>query len=114
MNKKIITPITSFLILCVFLILNGCSNTPKEPNEEETQKTVYPSDIIPFFDHWNLILGDGSNAGRANNFEHEDFFYTTNDDEGDWVVYKAPNSGNTHGTSNNTRTELAQTKKWSL
>jgi hypothetical protein len=29
------------------------------------------------------------------------------------VVYKAPNGGNTHGTSNNTRTELAQVKKWS-
>ena len=29
------------------------------------------------------------------------------------MVYKAPNGGNTHGTSNNTRTELAQVKKWS-
>ena len=40
-------------------------------------------------------------------------FFTTSDDAGDWVVYKAPNSGDTHGTSNNTRTELAQSKKWS-
>lgn len=29
-----------------------------------------------------------------------------------WVVYKSPNAGDTHGTSNNTRTELAQSKKW--
>ena len=28
-------------------------------------------------------------------------------------MYKAPNAGDTHGTSNNTRTELAQLKKWS-
>ena len=59
-----------------------------------------------------MILGDGSNAGVANNFENKDFFYTVNDDNSDWVVFKAPNGGDTHGTSNNTRTELAQIKKW--
>lgn len=113
MNKKIITSLSTFLILSVFLLLNSCSNTAKAPTKKETQKTVYPSDLIPFFNHWNLILGDGSNAGQANNFEQKDFFYTANDAKGDWIVYKAPNSGDTHGTSNNTRTELAQTKKWS-
>lgn len=101
------------LILGIFVLLNGCSNTAKEPNQEEAQKAVYPSDIIPFFDYWNLILGDGSNAGQANNFEQEDFFYTAHDEKGDWIVFKAPNAGDTHGTSNNTRTELAQLKKWS-
>ena len=126
MNKKIITTFTdasvslsTCLILCIFLLLNSCSNTAKEaPAKEasttkEAQKTVYPSDIIPFFNHWNLILGDGSNAGPATNFEQKDFFYTANDGTRDWVVYKTPNSGDTHGTSNNTRTELAQLKKWS-
>ena len=113
MNKKIIILLPAFLSLSFILILNSCSNTAKESQEEETQETVYASDIIPFFNHWNLILGDGSNVGQANNFEHEDFFYTVSDEKGDWVVYKAPNSGDTHGTSNNTRTELAQTKKWS-
>ena len=71
------------------------------------------NDVIPIFEHWNLILGDGSNAGQAVDFENMDFFYTTSDEEGDWVVFKTPNAGNTHGTSNNTRTELAQLKKWS-
>ena len=113
MNKKIITLLSTFLILGFFLMLNSCSNSAKEPDKKEVPKTVYASDVIPFFNHWNLILGDGSNAGQANNFEHEDFFYTANDGERDWVVYKAPNSGDTHGTSNNTRTELAQVKKWS-
>jgi len=113
MNKKIIKPLAAIVIFSLVLILNGCLNTTKEPSKEQQKKTVYASDVIPFFDHWKLILGDGSNAGIANNFEHKDFFYTTNDGKRDWVVYKAPNAGDTHGTSNNCRTELAQTKKWS-
>ena len=68
---------------------------------------------MPFFNEWNLILGDGSNVGHANNFEHKDFFFTVQDGSQPWVVYKAPNAGDTHGTSNNTRTELAQSQKWS-
>jgi len=120
MSKKIITTFTdasvslsTCLFLCIFLLLNSCSNTAKEAPAKEAQKTVYPSDIIPFFNHWNLILGDGSNAGPATNFEQKDFFYTANDGTRNWVVYKTPNAGDTHGTSNNTRTELAQLKKWS-
>lgn len=109
MNKKIII---SASILGVFLIVNSCKNTAKKTTEKETQKTVYASDVIPFFDHWKLILGDGSNAGIANNFENKDFFYTVYEGNENWVVFKAPNGGDTHGTSNNTRTELAQTKKW--
>lgn len=84
-----------------------------EVKTETIQKTTYPSDVIPFFQHWNLILGDGSNAGQATNYEHKDFFYTSHDGTRDWAVFKTPNAGNTHGTSNNTRTELAQLKKWS-
>lgn len=113
MKKSTTTFLSIGLILGILLLLNSCSNTAKEPDQKETQKTVYASDIIPFFNHWNLILGDGSNAGQAIDFEHEDFFYTAKDEQGDWVVYKAPNAGDTHGTSNNTRTELAQMKKWS-
>ena len=98
-----------FLIsLCLLTLMSSCAQ-----EEEEAPKTIYASDLIPFFEHWNLILGDGSNAGPAINYEHEDFFFTASDEKGDWVVFKAPNSGDTHGTSNNTRTELAQLKKWS-
>ena len=91
--------ISSFLlgVLCVF---NSCSTTEKKKEkvvEEETKaieqtEMTYASSIIPFSDDWNLILGDGSNAGHPNNFEHKDFFYTANDEDGDWVVYKAPNA----------------------
>ena len=113
MNKTITLTLSSFILLSLSILLSSCSNNAKDSNKVEGPKTVYASDIIPFFNHWNLILGDGSNAGVANNFEQKDFFYTANDGQKEWVVFKAPNAGDTHGTSNNTRTELAQTKKWS-
>ncbi len=108
------------LLPTIVLMLHACNN-PQSANSEEivnendslnqgTEK--YPSEVIPFFDHWNLILGDGSNVGQALEYQNKDFFYTAHDAEGDWVVFKTPNAGNTHGTSNNTRTELAQLKKW--
>ncbi|MCI4668825.1 MAG: polysaccharide lyase family 7 protein [Bacteroidia bacterium] len=100
-------------IWSIILLLNGCTQATQESGSEENQQVVFPSEVISFQDHWNLILGDGSNVGPPNNYENKDFFYTKNDDKGNWVVYKTPNAGDTHGTSNNTRTELAQTKKWS-
>jgi hypothetical protein len=101
--------------LCAFFAvctLYDCKRVSNKVAENEGEKIVYANDVIPFFDHWKLILGDGSNAGIANNFENKNFFYTANDGTKDWVVFKAPNAGHTHGTSNNCRTELAQTKKW--
>ena len=112
MYKKNIKLVGALIVFGLLITLNSCKNKAKEPIKEETKKTVYASDIIPFFDHWKLILGDGSNAGNANNFENKDFFYTANDGNEDWIVFKTPNGGDTHGTSNNTRTELAQVKKW--
>ena len=105
MNTGRIKPIMQSIILMgIVVLLNSCSNSAKEE--------TYASDVIPFFEHWNLILGDGSNAGEAINYVHEDFFYTSSDGQNNWVVFKTPNAGNTHGSSNNTRTELAQKKKW--
>jgi len=113
MNNNFIQSLSTFLTLCLLITLNSCSSKTKKNTKKEIKKTKYASDITPFFDHWKLILGNGSNIGIANEYEHKDFFYTTNDNNGDWVVYKAPNFGGTHGTSKNTRTELAQIKKWS-
>ncbi len=113
MRNKIINALSTYLILGIVLLLNSCSNTPTEPNQKSSSEIVYPSDVTPFFNHFKLILGDGANVGHAINYEHKDFFYTANDGKTNWVVYKAPNAGDTHGTSNNTRTELAQAKKWS-
>lgn len=110
MKRTFTASISVLLTLSVLLYLStGCN---KQTDKKESQRIVYASDIIPFFDQWKLILGDGSNVGIANEFEHKEFFYTTNDEQGNWVVFKSPNGGDTHGTSNNTRTELAQTKKW--
>ncbi len=111
MNNKNI--LFCFLAFGLLLSFQSCTNTTKEEKKEVTEKVVYPSQVTPFFDHWKLVLGDGSNAGFANNFENKDYFYTINDGKINWVVYKTPNKGDTHGTSNNTRTELAQAKKWS-
>ncbi|MFY0654449.1 MAG: polysaccharide lyase family 7 protein [Cyclobacteriaceae bacterium] len=116
MKMKNVAHLSMLVNLTVLLALNGCSISGKKNNQPEVNKgkeTAYASEIIPFFEHWNLILGDGSNVGQANDYEHKDFFYVASDKSGDWVVYKTPNAGNTHGTSNNTRTELAQLKKWS-
>ncbi len=116
MNLKITNSTVALFLLLIssLVLLNSCkSTTNTDDKTTNVAKTTYPSDVTPIFEHWNLILGDGSNAGKAINFEHKDFFFTANDGKTDWVVYKTPNAGNTHGTSNNTRTELAQLKKWS-
>ncbi len=114
MNIKLVKSLLqSFLIFGFFVAFNSCADTAEKPNTTVTEKTTHPSDVIPFFDKFKLILGDGSNVGHPIDFENKDYFYTTNDGTQDWVVYKAPNAGNTHGTSNNIRTELGQSKKWS-
>lgn len=118
MNTKYFKSIIS--IFSFLLLLSSCKSENKKTEnsseqkkiETESQNISYPSDVIPIFDNFKLILGDGSNVGQPINYEHSDYFYTANDDSGNWVVFKSPNGGNTHGTSNNTRTELAQTKKW--
>ena len=117
MNTTNIKTLASTLFCGALLTLTSCNDAAKKTDaattsEKEIAKTVYANDVIPFFDQWKLILGDGSNAGIVKDFENKEYFYTTNDSNGDWVVFKSPNGGDTHGTSNNTRTELAQTKKW--
>ena len=112
MNNKITITIVSLLVFSLLLTVSSCKKEKKESDKVEENKTVYASDVIPFFDDWKLVLGNGNNAGFANNFEHKDFFYTQNEKGTNWVVFKAPNAGSTHGTSNNTRTELGQIKKW--
>ena len=113
--------IQNTLLLGLALCLINCADAPKKATENKAtnssitadQNQVSPSKVIPFFQHWNLILGNGANVGDASELIQKDFFYTTQEDSTHWVVFKAPNAGDTHGTSNNTRTELAQTKKWS-
>jgi hypothetical protein len=74
MNIKILKLLPSFLMISLALLLNSCSSAAKEANDNETEDTVYPSDVISYFDEWNLILSNASNAGQANELEHDDFF----------------------------------------
>lgn len=101
------------LVISMFCFFACVETTPEVVEGEQQAEVAYASEVIPFFEHWKLILGDGSNVGVANDFADERFFYVVREDSTDWVVFKAPNAGSTHGTSNNTRTELAQAKKWS-
>ncbi len=73
--------------------------------------TGYPSDVIPFFNEWKITLGSGSTVNNLINYEHEKYFYNTQDST-DWVVYKTPNSGGTTPNSSNTRSELRQFSEW--
>ena len=64
---KKITLVYRLLVLTSVFFLQGCTGT--------NQSTLKPNDVIPIFQHWNLILGDGSNVGPAINYENKDFFY---------------------------------------
>lgn len=100
------------VMLGISSLLSTCSQTAKEPDESKTKSAVYPSDVIPFMDEFKILLGDGTSTDELVGYKKEDFFYLANDSEGDWVVYKTPNSGVTSRTSSNTRTELGQIKHW--
>ena len=107
-----------FSVVIALITIAFCISCDDQNRKEDSKGTLAlnaktAQEVIPFFEHWNLILGDGSNAGNATEFKHDNFFFTTQQGDKDWVVFKTPNAGNTHGTSNNTRTELAQLKKWS-
>lgn len=113
MNTKIVKLVLlPFLMASLALSINSCIEPAKKATNKDTISTIYPSDVIPFMDEWKILLGDGTRTNEVANFEKNDFFYVSNDGETDWVVYKTPNSGVTSKTSNNTRTELGQIKRW--
>ena len=96
-------------------VLYACGDgvAPESSTAEAAAEAVAPSQALPHLSAFKLILGNGDNVGVPTDFSHPDYFYTEREGDTDFVVYKAPNAGSTHGTSNNTRTELAQTQKWS-
>ena len=103
----------------LFLICVACkekimesSETPQQITSETKEIIKYPSDVIPFMDKWKILLGDGTYENDIINYKKENFFYIEHDGQGDWVVYKTPNSGITSKTSSNTRTELGEKARW--
>ncbi|MDN3667599.1 polysaccharide lyase family 7 protein [Algibacter miyuki] len=101
-----------FSMFAVVALSYSCRDTTQKTTKIESKATVYPSDVIPFMDQWRMLCGDGTKFEELANIEHKDYFYVTNDNKTDWVVYKTPNSGITSRTSSNTRTELGQKKYW--
>ncbi len=102
------------MLLIGVLFFQSCKDLSKSDGTvDSAAEGKVPNEVLPIFKDFNLILGDGTNAGVATNLSNKDFFYVAKENDQEWVVFKTPNAGNTHGTSNNTRTELAQLKKWS-
>ena len=100
------------ITICFILLLSGCLNSAKQSNIKDSTALIYPSDVIPFMDKWKILLGDGTHTDSLINYEKKGFFYIENQNNTDWVVFKAPNAGITSRTSKNTRTELGQKKHW--
>ncbi len=105
-----------FMLLSISFLCINCKDKPSNAEGKERkpimQKTVYPSDVFPYFDKWVIKLGDGESRKDLVNYEKKDFFYTINEDGTNWVVYKTPNSGVTTKNSSNTRTELGEKRRW--
>lgn len=113
MNTKIIKTLSkSLLVAGLALLITSCDEKAKKAVTKEKDATLYPSDVIPYFNEFKILLGDGTTCKELINYEKKDFFYASNDGETNWVVYKTPNSGVTSRTSSNTRTELGQVKHW--
>jgi len=102
-------------LICIgifyLIAVTSCSNTKSE-SATQVSKTIYPSDVITCMDKFRILNGDGSSSNKLVNYQKDKFFYTTTNDNTNWVVYKTPNSGVTSRTSSNTRTELGQIKHW--
>ncbi|CAN0598762.1 unnamed protein product, partial [Ectocarpus sp. 12 AP-2014] len=104
-----------YIVLITFTLLfsfTSCKTETKKSVVAENEKTLYPDDVIPFMKEWKILCGDGKSFDDLTNVEHKDFFYVENENNTNWVVYKAPNSGVTSRTSSNTRTELGQKEEW--
>lgn len=105
----------STFFFIIILVLFSCKNETKTTsvNKRQTKETKkYPSDVLPFMNKWQILLGDGTRSKDLVNFEKKDFFYVVKEGSTDWVVYKTPNAGITSPNSSNTRTELGEKKRW--
>jgi len=110
-----IAPVIAGIALSIQSCAPKATDKKEAVSNTETSKTTtitYPSDVIPFFDKWKILLGDGTKNKDLINYQKEGFFYTQNDKGTNWVVYKTPNSGITSKTSSNTRSELHQKEEW--
>lgn len=102
-------PLVRIFLLSSFVFILACAK--ESSNESEGTQTTFPSDLMPSLEQYTIRLGNGEVFDSLKNFEHKDYFYTSNDGA-DWIVYKTPNAGTTSPNSYNTRTELGQKASW--
>ncbi len=106
----------AIFFLAIVCFLSSCedkkNNPTSEVKKEIQDKIKYPSDVMPSLTKWKMLLGDGTNLDDLVNYEHKDFFYTQQEGDTDWIVYKTPNAGITSKNSSNTRSELHQKEYW--
>jgi len=119
MKKTSSILLLSILLVGLMAFFSSCDSSSSKSSDVTEKVTTtpadlkadYPSDVIPFFDQFKILLGNGESSDDLVGFEHKDFIYTAHDGA-DWVVYKTPNSGTTSPNSSNTRTELHQKEYW--
>ena len=68
--------------------------------------------VIKDLTAWSILLGDGTRTNEIESFEKDNFFFTKTEQGITWQIFKAPNSGVTSKTSNNTRSELGEIQTW--
>lgn len=112
MNKKPIGTVSAFILLAIFLMLNGCTPSANGTEGEEVSEALYPSDVLPFMGEFKILNGDGTASDSLIGYQKEGFFYVETEGNTNWVVYKTPNAGTTSKNSSNTRTELHQKEEW--
>lgn len=101
---------SALFLLLLFTVTAAIA--PKRFSSKTAIDTPYQEEAGSFLEHWNLILGNGKNIEKVQTFTDSNYFYSIVNEGKEWLVFKTPNAGETHGTSNNTRTELAQKEKW--
>ena len=111
--------IASLLSIGLALSICSCKEDTAKPEaykgaskDMSQEMAKHPSDVIPFMDQFKILNGDGTRSKELVNYTYKDFFYTTRENDTNWVVYKTPNKGTTSPNSSNTRTELHQVEEW--
>ena len=115
-TKSLLLSSLAIISLLAFSCKDQNATAEKEVAPQTTTEEVatkkYPSDVLPDLDKWKILLGDGTKQKKLNNYEKDGFFYVTEENGTDWVVFKTPNSGVTSKNSHNTRSEMGQKYRW--
>ena len=65
------------LPLFMLALIFSCDTTKKEKSVKNgflSTLEIKEKDTMPFFNHWNLILGNGENVGQATTYRDSSYF----------------------------------------